>query len=126
MLSNIKILADENISPRLVIFLRENGIDVLNTKEQGWYGREDEELLNIAFSEGRFILTHDSDFGTLAVHEYKRYHGIIYMRLKNIHPENVIKVMQRLLKVEVDFRPGSLIVVEEARIRFRQLDDDTQ
>jgi predicted nuclease of predicted toxin-antitoxin system len=64
---SLKILTDENISPKVVSFLREKGIDIIDTKEEKWHGREDEYLLEKAFEDNRFILTHDSDFGTLAV-----------------------------------------------------------
>jgi len=55
-IQNIKNLADENISPKVISFLRNYGMNVLDTKEQGWFGKEDEELLNIVYSEQRFIL----------------------------------------------------------------------
>jgi len=44
---------------------RQCGLDILDTKKQQWYGKDDEDLLNIAYQEQRFMLTHDSDFGTL-------------------------------------------------------------
>lgn len=40
----IRIFTDENISPKVVRFLRERGIDVIDTKEQNWYGKEDEDI----------------------------------------------------------------------------------
>lgn len=115
----VKVLADENISPKVVEFLRQKEIDVLDTKEQGWFGREDEELLNIAYRDQRFIFTHDSDFGTLAIHEGKKYYGIIYIRLKNLHPQNVIRVCNQLFQLKTELSPGTIIVVEEARLRIR-------
>lgn len=36
----IRILTDENISPKVLTFLRERGIDVIDTKEQNWNGKE--------------------------------------------------------------------------------------
>lgn len=118
----IKILSDENISPKVVTFLRENGLDILDVKEQGWLGKEDHELLNNAYRSKRFVLTHDSDFGTLAIHEGKNFHGIIYIRLKNCHPHNVIKMCHQLLDLKTDLTPGTLIVVEELRLRIRKFD----
>ncbi|MGR3218403.1 MAG: DUF5615 family PIN-like protein [Candidatus Anammoxibacter sp.] len=56
------ILANENISPKVVTYLRGRGIDVLDTKEQNRHGKEDEELLKIAYRENRFVITHDSGF----------------------------------------------------------------
>jgi len=118
----IKVLTDENISPKVVTFLRSQGIDVLDTKEQSWFGKQDEELLEIAYKEKRFILTHDSDFGTLSIHEGRRCYGIIYIRVKYLHPQNVIRVCEQLLKLKIELKPGTIIVVEEARLRIRKLD----
>ncbi|BBO18569.1 conserved hypothetical protein [Candidatus Brocadia pituitae] len=115
----IRILTDENISPKVVSFLRERGIDVIDTKEQNWYGKEDEDILEIAYKEKRFVLTHDSDFGTLAINEGKRNYGIIYLRLRNVSPLNVIKVCKQLLGLDTLISPGTILVIEETRIRIR-------
>jgi len=40
-LRTLKILTDENISPKVVSFLRQDGFDVLDTKEQQWYGKNE-------------------------------------------------------------------------------------
>jgi len=73
----LKILSDENISPRVVSFLRGEGVDVSDVKEKGWQGAEDRYLLEKAFEENRIIITHDSDFGTLAIHEGFPFYGIV-------------------------------------------------
>ena len=75
-LTAIKILADENISPKVVAYLRSLGLDILDVKEQQWFGKPDADLLHIAFTEQRFVLTHDSDFGELAINEGKRCYGL--------------------------------------------------
>ena len=54
-LAAIKILADENVSPKVVAYLRGIGIDVLDVKEQRWFGKEDVELLSTAYHEQRFV-----------------------------------------------------------------------
>jgi predicted nuclease of predicted toxin-antitoxin system len=121
----LKLLADENISPKVVSFLREQGLDVLDVKEQKWFGKDDEELLEQAYLQNRFILTHDADFGTLAINQGKPYYGILHLRLKNLKPRNVIRVCEQLLALDVEFRRGTIFVVEEARIRIRRIDFDT-
>ncbi len=118
-LRDIKILTDENISPKVVAFLKEQGIDVLDIKEQNWYGKADEELFEIAYQKQRFVLTHDSDFGTLAINEKKRYYGIIYLRLRNVNPCNVIRVYERFLNLDIELFPETIVVVKETRIRIR-------
>ncbi|QTA89091.1 DUF5615 family PIN-like protein [Desulfonema magnum] len=62
----------KNISPRAVSFLRGKGTGVTDAKERKWHAREDEYLLEKACSECCFILTHDFDFGTLALAHLKK------------------------------------------------------
>lgn len=118
-LHDIKILTDENISPKVVAFLRQYGIDILDTKEQHWYGKNDEDLMSTAYQDKRFVLTHDSDFGTLAINERKPCYGILYLRLSNLNPRNVIRVCEHVFRKDVDVFPGTILVIEETRIRIR-------
>ncbi|HHT9108695.1 MAG TPA: DUF5615 family PIN-like protein [Candidatus Wunengus sp. YC63] len=118
---SLKLLTDENISPQVVAFLRQKGIDIVDVKEKGWCGNEDKYLMGIARKEKRFILTHDVDFGTLAINEGIPCYGIIYMRLKNIKVSNIITILEKLLAIDKDVEVGSLIVVEDTRVRVRNI-----
>jgi len=120
-ISSLKFLTDENISPRIVSFLRKKGIDVVDVKEKGWHGNEDKYLMEIANKEKRFILTHDTDFGTLAINEGVPCYGIIYMRLRNLKVSNVINILEKLLVVDKDIPEGSVIVVGDTRLRIRTI-----
>lgn len=60
-------LVDMNIADPVVGFLRASGVDVVSAREQGWGNLTDSEILSWAHAMSRFVLTHDSDFGTLAV-----------------------------------------------------------
>ena len=120
-ISSLKFLTDENISPRIVTFLRKKGIDVVDVKEKGWHGNEDKYLMEIANKGKRFILTHDTDFGTLAINEGVPCYGIIYMRLRNLKVSNVINILEKLLVVDKDIPEGSVIVVEDTRLRIRTI-----
>ncbi|RKU13597.1 hypothetical protein C6502_04330 [Candidatus Poribacteria bacterium] len=120
----LRVLTDENVSPKVVAFLRNHGLDVLDTKEQKWHGKSDDELLEIAYHDNRWVLTHDADFGMLAIHEDQPYLGIIFLRIRNLKSYNVIRVCNQLLHHEIDFSQRALVVVEEARLRIRQASED--
>ncbi|GAK59693.1 hypothetical protein U27_06678 [Candidatus Vecturithrix granuli] len=120
-LKHISLLTDENISPKVVIRLRQMGLDVLDTKEQQWHGTDDEDLMNIAYQQHRFILTHDSDFGTLVINQGKPCYGILYLRLKNLKPDNVSQVCCDLFQRDMEIAPYTIWVIEETRIRIRHL-----
>jgi predicted nuclease of predicted toxin-antitoxin system len=118
-----RILTDENISPKVVSFLRNKGFHVVDVKEMGLHGKDDAYLLKKAHKERLFVLTHDSDFGLLAINEGVPCYGIIYLRLKNMKPENVARIFEKLiLSADVDLSEGVLIVVEETRIRIRKIE----
>ncbi len=117
----IKILADENVSPRVVAFLREKGLDVIDVKEKAWHGVDDKFLLAFALNEKRFILTHDGDFGTLAINEGVPCYGLIYLRLKDLKFENAKKVLNKFLDVKKHLAEGTIIIVQDKQVRIRQL-----
>lgn len=118
-INSLKFLTDESVSPKVVSYLRKKGVDVIDVKEKGWHGTEDKFLMGIAYTEKRFILTHDSDFGTLAIGEGVPCYGIIYLRLKDLRVENVKTVMQKLFVMEADIPERSMIVIEDKRLRIR-------
>ena len=61
------LLADENVHPDVIAFLRKIGLNVDSVSEQGKFGLPDTEVLQQATKSNRVVLTHDSDFGGMAV-----------------------------------------------------------
>jgi predicted nuclease of predicted toxin-antitoxin system len=117
----LKLLTDENVSPRVVSFLRENGFDVLDVKESALNGTSDRTLLALAFKEQRFAVTHDADFGTLAINNEQPCYGVLYLRLMKQNAFNVIEVLKTFIAMNPELLSGSLVVINESRIRVRVL-----
>ncbi len=117
----LNLLTDENVSPRVVAFLREKGCDVIDVKEKGWHGADDKFLMSIALQEKRFILTHDRDFGTLAIHEGIPCYGIIYMRLGNLQVGHVIEVLDKFLKIKEEMAEKTIIILTDRHLRIRPI-----
>ncbi len=115
----LKFLTDENVSPRVVSFLRGLGYDVLDVKERRWHGKEDAELLQKAARAKRFVISHDRDFGKLAINQRRPCYGVIYLRLKDQRSANAVRVMREFLNSHPNIRPGTLIVLRESRARIR-------
>ena len=118
---DLRFLTDENVSPRLVIFLREHGHDVQDVKEKGWHGKDDAFLLRKAAKTRRFIISHDRDFGKLAINQRQPCYGVIYLRLRDQRSPNVVRVMQEFLDRDLDIRAGTLIVIRESQARIRRV-----
>lgn len=120
--ATLRLLADENLSPGVVAWLRNRGFDVLDVKEQGWQGEDDSTLMERALSEERFVLTYDRDFGYLAINRGQPCHGIVYLRPALLGPTHVIALLERLLDLDRELEPGDLIVVDRNKVRIRRVD----
>lgn len=119
------LLADENIHPDVIAFLRRQGKAVRTVIEEGLAGQSDLVLLRRAHADGRAMLTHDSDFGTLAFVQHERFIGIIYLRPGHIDPSFTIETLQAITAQSLDVRPPFIVVARRSgrtvRTRVRQL-----
>lgn len=118
------LLADENVHPDVIVFLRKAGLDVKSISEQGQFGLPDTQVLQQATETGRAVLTHDSDFGGLALMGAE-FIGIIYIRPGHIHADFTIKTINAIRDNAPDVNPPFILVAERTgdtvKIRVRQL-----
>jgi predicted nuclease of predicted toxin-antitoxin system len=115
------LVADMNIAAPVVQFLRSQEVDVISAFEEGWHLYEDKDILANAHIMNRFVLTHDSDFGTLAVYWKQPITGIIHLRPGGRTPTEVISALQDLLKMQVDWTPPLIAVYQSGRLRIRRI-----
>jgi len=114
------LVADMNIAAPVIAFLRARGVDVASAREQGWGDLTDSEILAHAHAQSRFVMTHDSDFATLAVHRGEPFTGILYLRPGGRPPAEVIVDIEALLDAEIDWTPPVLAVYRAGRLRLRR------
>jgi predicted nuclease of predicted toxin-antitoxin system len=118
------LLADENIHSDVIAFLRNAGLDVESVAEQGSFGLQDIKVLQQATESGRVVLTHDSDFGGLALMGAK-FVGIIYLRPGHIRADFTVKTLDAIRDNAPDVTPPFILVAEQTsdtvRIRVRQM-----
>jgi len=115
------LLSDANVALKIVRFLRGEGVDVRSLSEEGLGGLDDEAILELARAERRFVLTHDRDFGRLAVADGVPLHGILYLRPGDRPPEPVIDELRELLRFQCDWTPPLIAVYRDRRLRLRRL-----
>jgi len=119
------LLTDENMHPHVVAALREQGKDVVTAIEMGLGGRPDAAVLAQAVENGRVVVTHDSDFGLLAVNAGERCIGLVYLRPGHIQPGYTLESLEAIESTVGSLEPGFIVVAEhrigEVRIRLRHL-----
>jgi predicted nuclease of predicted toxin-antitoxin system len=125
-LTEFKLLADENIEPQVVAFLRSQEFDVTYIPEMGWQGRRDIDILIEATIQNRVVITQDDDFGKIVFTTSTPFIGIIYLRPGHFFPERTIAALQNLLTHdELDYSIPFILVVEDKisyiKIRLRNI-----
>jgi predicted nuclease of predicted toxin-antitoxin system len=117
------LLADENIHFEVIAALAAKGRQVTSVHAERLAGREDREILHYAHVRGWVVLTHDSDFGTLAIRKGEPYTGIIYLRPGHIVPAFVLEILEAMESLPLHTVPPFLAVAERrgrvVRVRVR-------
>lgn len=113
-------LADECVDARIAAFLRSHGHDVIHVANFAPSVR-DTEILQLASSEGRIVLTEDKDFGDLVVRHGISVPGVVLLR---VDPDDLsLKCAQLLSTIEEigETLLGRHVVIEAKRFRSRPL-----
>ncbi|MFQ5502447.1 MAG: DUF5615 family PIN-like protein [Phycisphaerae bacterium] len=122
------LLTDENIHPDVVSYLRQEGFDVFDVKESNLAGTSDVALIRLGRSQSRLIITHDRDFGGLAIATQEPIWGILYLRPGHLNASFTVGTIRTLLEVPIEFNPPVIIVAQRAegslRIRIRNINND--
>ena len=116
----VKFLADECFSGPLVRALRAAGFDVVRSADR-FPSAPDEQVLALAFDEGRILLTEDNDFGDLTVRLGLPTRGVVRVDLK---PLDRVAQAERIVKAPTDLAneiEGALVTIEKSRTRVRKL-----
>ncbi len=80
-MAGIRLLADMNISPQTVAFLRQRGWDIIRIPEVLPATASDREILEFARQQERVIVTQDLDFSTLLALSGYNQPSLITLRL---------------------------------------------
>lgn len=81
-------------------------------------------FLRRAIAENCIVLTHDRDFGTLAVRSGEPFLGIVYLRPGHTSPAQVLAVLDAIDNSKLELIPPFLLVArrrgDTVRIRVRR------
>ncbi len=93
----MKLVADENVHPVVIVRLRARGYDVFSIAES-MPGSSDDEILALPDMSGCVLITYDRDFGDLIFKQSKSPPlAIIYSRLGRAEPRYLSDVIGELL-----------------------------
>jgi predicted nuclease of predicted toxin-antitoxin system len=116
----VRWLADECVSARLVVLLREGEEDVAYMADVA-PGAPDTELLERAVRESRLLLTDDKDFGELVVRGRHAVPGLVLMRIGTDDHGLRWQRLDAAIRRFGEGLFGRYTIIEEARFRYRPL-----
>jgi predicted nuclease of predicted toxin-antitoxin system len=113
----LRIVADESIEARIVAKLREEGHEVIYVAELR-PGITDQEVLQVAETEGNLLLTADKDFGDLTYLQQESI-GIVLVRLHALSSELKAQIIAAVFRDHAEELSGAFTVVTTTSIRIR-------
>jgi len=118
----MKFLLDMPVSSLLLEVIREHGHEGVHAHQIGKDRAPDSELLDIARSEGRVIVTADLDFPRLLALSLADGPGIVLFRGGNYSDIEMCDLLETVLsRVPGNILESSICVVDKRRIRITRL-----
>ena len=111
----MRFLIDNALSPALAVGLNDAGHDAVHVRDRGLQSAPDREVFDAASSEGRTIVSSDTDFGALlAMLHTPAPSVILFRRRSDRRPEEQLALLLRNTEqIEEAVETGSVVVLED-------------
>lgn len=119
----MRFLIDNALSPIVASLLGAAGHDAIHVRDREMHAASDPEIIDLALTEDRIVVSADTDFGTIltlrrvATPSFVLFRGDVERR-----PDRQAAVLLRNLpQLQSPLEGGAIVVISGSRIRIRNL-----
>jgi predicted nuclease of predicted toxin-antitoxin system len=105
----MKLLVDVGVGRKVETFLTECGFDSKSVREID-PSMKDTEILKIALSEERVIVSMEKDFGELIFNSGLAHNGVLLLRLEDADGDEKVRVVQKIMEKYASYLAGNFCV----------------
>ncbi len=113
----LKFMVDVGVGEKVEQWIRGQGYDVKAVRSIDPKA-EDAEILKMAESELRMVVTMDKDFGELVYRSGKAHAGVLILRLEDATGDEKADVVKRILSEHSDKMQSRFCVFQAGRLRI--------
>lgn len=119
----MRLLLDANLSPKLVLRLRDSGHDAAHVAELGLLAASDEEIFERAATDEWVVVTADTDFSMLlALRAAGRPSVVLLRHVAELRPDaHGDLLLANLAAVSRDLERGAIVSLSPVRLSVRRL-----
>ena len=119
----MKFLVDNALSPQVAELLQAAGHDAVHVRAKGLHHAPDSIVFEAALTDGRVLISADTDFGALLTLGQLNRPSVILLRHGSPRrpDEQASLLLANLAALAEDLERGAIVVLRQNRIRIRRL-----
>ena len=116
---NLRFLIDVGVGKKVERWLHGRSYDVKCVRDVD-ARMPDKEILKIAVSDERIVITMDKDFGELVYNSGLPHGGVLLLRLEDAKSDEKVKVLEKILEKYPDKLTARFCVFKDGKLRSRR------